>query len=325
MAISVISVSSDSLEDNVGTPAGRVILFGIIPTTIPDTTTVITPPTTQTDTIVIPTKTPIISPTIPLSQDYTPTSPDYSPAFDSESDPSEDPSSDHILPLPAISLVCNRYLRKGQNQSQNDKTEHENGKTVRSQKDKVKVNLGKWHWKKASKTKPTKPKLCFDLSLLGKKLLWKAYIGVRASWEALGLVLDVKYLPKAKDLLVDQEPNTHHFLSSADDTTKSDTPDTPPSPTHGTPFTEITSSTQRSPVIPRHRVMILAPGQPIPHGRSYRYHDDCEEEGWTVTCLATCCRHTVESFFIIYFSPDDSTRDSSPYSSSEAFIRFFSY
>nr|GEX32395.1 hypothetical protein [Tanacetum cinerariifolium] len=28
----------------------------------------------------------------------------------------------------------------------------------------------------------------------------------------------------------------------------------------------------RSPVIPRHRVMILAPGRPIPHGRPYRYH-----------------------------------------------------
>nr|GEW75335.1 hypothetical protein [Tanacetum cinerariifolium] len=40
------------------------------------------------------------------------------------------------------------------------------------------------------------------------------------------------------------------FLSSADDTTERDTPDTPPSPNHGTPFTEITSSTQRSPVIP---------------------------------------------------------------------------
>ncbi|GKG50119.1 hypothetical protein Tco_0521219, partial [Tanacetum coccineum] len=35
--------------------------------------------------------------------DYTPASPDYSPASDSESDPSEDPSSDHISPLPAIS------------------------------------------------------------------------------------------------------------------------------------------------------------------------------------------------------------------------------
>ncbi|GKC61434.1 hypothetical protein Tco_1089032 [Tanacetum coccineum] len=166
MAISVISVSLDSLEDSLGTPAGRVILFGTIPTTIPDTTPVITPPTTQTDTTVIPTETHIIAPTIPPSLDYTPASPDYSPAYDSESDPSEDPSSDHIPPLPA----------------------------------------------------------------------------------------------------------TSQFLSSTDDTTDSDTPDTPLSPTHGTPFTEITSSTQRSPVIPRRRVMILAPGQPIPHGRPYHYH-----------------------------------------------------
>nr|GFA84183.1 hypothetical protein [Tanacetum cinerariifolium] len=67
-------------------------------------------------------------------------------------------------------------------------------------------------------------------------------------------------------------PATSPFLSSDDDTTNSDTPDTPPSPTHDTPFTEITASTQRSPVIPRRRVMILSPGQPIPHGRPYRYH-----------------------------------------------------
>nr|GEY88315.1 hypothetical protein [Tanacetum cinerariifolium] len=67
-------------------------------------------------------------------------------------------------------------------------------------------------------------------------------------------------------------PTTSPFLSSTNDTTESDTPDTPPSPTHGTPFTEITSSTQRSPVIPRRRVIILARGQPIPHGRPYRYH-----------------------------------------------------
>ncbi|GKA31978.1 hypothetical protein Tco_0718345 [Tanacetum coccineum] len=58
---------------------GRVILFGTIPTTIPDTTPVIIPPTTQTDTIVIPTETPI------------------------QSDPSEDPPSDHIPPLSATS------------------------------------------------------------------------------------------------------------------------------------------------------------------------------------------------------------------------------
>nr|GEU34457.1 hypothetical protein [Tanacetum cinerariifolium] len=132
MAILVISVSLDSFEDSMETPAGRVILFGTIPTTIPDTTPVIAPPTTQTDTT-------------------------------SESDPYEDPSSGHILPLPAVSP----------------------------------------------------------------------------------------------------------FLSSDDDTTDSDTP---PSPTHDTPFTEITASTQRSHVIPHRRVRILAPGQPIRHGRPYRYH-----------------------------------------------------
>nr|GEU59385.1 zinc finger, CCHC-type [Tanacetum cinerariifolium] len=146
--------------------AGRVILFGTIPTTIPDTIPVIALPTTQTDTTGIPTETPIISPIIPPSLNYTPASPYYSPSSEIESDPSEDPSSDHIPPLPAV-------------------------------------------------------------------------------------------LP---------------FLSSDDDTTDSDTPDTPPLPTHGTPFIEITASTQRSPVIPRRQVMILAPGQPILHGRPYRYH-----------------------------------------------------
>ncbi|GJW84613.1 histidine kinase-, DNA gyrase B-, and HSP90-like ATPase family protein, partial [Tanacetum coccineum] len=65
---------------------------------------------------------------------------------------------------------------------------------------------------------------------------------------------------------IPQLPAISQFLSSDDDTTDSDTPDTPPSPTHGTPFTEITASTQRSPIIPRRRVMILSPGQPIPHG-----------------------------------------------------------
>ncbi|GKB18943.1 hypothetical protein Tco_0852866 [Tanacetum coccineum] len=95
MAILVISVSSDSSEDNVGTPSGRVILFGTIPTTISDTIPVITPPTTQTDTTVIPIETPIIAHTIPPSPDYTPASPDYSPASDLESDP----SSDHIPPI----------------------------------------------------------------------------------------------------------------------------------------------------------------------------------------------------------------------------------
>ncbi|GJY95384.1 hypothetical protein Tco_0511745, partial [Tanacetum coccineum] len=67
-------------------------------------------------------------------------------------------------------------------------------------------------------------------------------------------------------------PDISPFLSSVDDTTDSDTLDTPPSPTHGTPFTEITPSTQRSPALPHCRVMILAPRQPIPYRRPDRYH-----------------------------------------------------
>ncbi|GKA01767.1 hypothetical protein Tco_0674432 [Tanacetum coccineum] len=225
MAISVISISLDSSEDSIGTPTGRVILFGTIPTTIPDTTLVITPPATQIDTPVTPTETPIIAPTIPPSPDYTPASPDYSHASDSESDPSEDPSSDHMPPLPTISP----------------------------------------------------------------------------------------------------------FLSSDDDTTDSDTPDTPPSPTHGTPFTKITASTQRSPVIPRHRVMILSPGQPIPHGRPYRYHHNGSIHMMTVRKRVgpflvpqLAVGHPVDHSSSDYFSPNDSAQDSSSDSSSEASSYFYS-
>nr|GFC84700.1 hypothetical protein [Tanacetum cinerariifolium] len=92
MATSVILISSNSSEDSTGTPAGRVILFGTIPTTIPDTTPLIVSPTADT---------PIITSTIPPSPDHTPTSPDDSPASEAESDPSEDPTSGHIPPLPA--------------------------------------------------------------------------------------------------------------------------------------------------------------------------------------------------------------------------------
>ncbi|GJX97520.1 hypothetical protein Tco_0353318 [Tanacetum coccineum] len=190
-------------------------MFGTISTTIPDTTPVITPPITQTDT----TEIPIIAPTIPPSPNYTPVSLDYSPASETESDPYEDPSSDHIPQLPAISP----------------------------------------------------------------------------------------------------------FLSSADDTTDSDTPDTPPSPTHGTPFTEITSSTQRSPVIPRRRVMILAPGQPIPHGRPYCYHLNGPVHMMTarkrvglLLVQQLAMRHSVDHSLSNYFSLNDSARDSSSNSSSKA-------
>nr|GEV97568.1 putative reverse transcriptase domain-containing protein [Tanacetum cinerariifolium] len=115
------------------------------------------------------------------------------------------------------------------------------------------------------------------------------------------------------------------FLSSTNDTTNSDTLDTPPSPTHGTPFTEITPSTQRSHVVPRRRVIILAPGQPIP----YRYHFNGPLHMLTarkrVRPLPTHrldVIHFVDHSSSNYFSLDDSTRDSSLGSSSEASSNF---
>ncbi|GJW26606.1 reverse transcriptase domain-containing protein [Tanacetum coccineum] len=120
---------------------------------------------------------------------------------------------------------------------------------------------------------------------------------------------DTTVIPTESD--PSEDPSSDHipplrailpFLSSADDTTNCDTPNTPPSPTHDTPFTEITSSTQRSPVISRRRVMILAPGQPILHGQP----------------------HFVDHSSSDYFSLDDLARDSSSDSSSEASLDFHS-
>ncbi|GKC17725.1 putative reverse transcriptase domain-containing protein [Tanacetum coccineum] len=104
MAISVISVSSDSSEDSVGTPVGRVILFGTIPTTIPDTTPSVIPPTTHIDTTPIPT----ISPNIPSSPDYTPASPNYSPAPDTDDKPDTPPSPTHGIPFTKTTLSTQR-------------------------------------------------------------------------------------------------------------------------------------------------------------------------------------------------------------------------
>ncbi|GJY10079.1 reverse transcriptase domain-containing protein, partial [Tanacetum coccineum] len=217
MVISVISVSSDSSEESVGTSTGRVILFGTIPTTIPDTTPFVILPTTHIDTTPIP----IVSSTIPPSPNYIPASPDYSSAFDTEFDPSKDPSSDHIPPLPA----------------------------------------------------------------------------------------------------------TSPFLSSTDDSSNNDIPDTPPSPTHGTPFTNTTLSTQRSHVASgalRRRVMVLAPGQPIPHGRPYRYHlngpthmMNARKRVGPLPTHRFAVRHSVDYSSSNHFSSDDSSRDSSSSSSSD--------
>ncbi|GKE92901.1 hypothetical protein Tco_1573996, partial [Tanacetum coccineum] len=210
MAISVILVSSDSSEESMGTSTRLVILFGTIPTTILDTIPSVIPPSTHINTALTPT-----------SPDYTPASPDYSHASDTESDPSKDPSSDHISPLPAISP----------------------------------------------------------------------------------------------------------FLSSTDDSSDSDTPVIPPSPTRGTPFTEMTLSAQSTTIVfaaLRRRVMILAPRQPIPHGRSYHYHLNRPVHMMTarkrVGPLPThrlAVRHSVDYSSSDHFASDDSSRDSSSSSSSK--------
>ncbi|GJS10116.1 hypothetical protein Tco_0366912 [Tanacetum coccineum] len=126
----------------------------------------------------------------------------------------------------------------------------------------------------------------------------------------LGLIPSSDHIPPLSAILP--------FLSSIDDTTNSDTPDTPPLPTHGIPFTKITSSTQRSPVIPRCRVMILAPGHPIPHGQPYRYHLNRPVHMMTtrkkvgpLPVQQLVVRHSVDHSSSDYFSPDDSAQDSS--------------
>ncbi|GJR29807.1 hypothetical protein Tco_1106039 [Tanacetum coccineum] len=71
--------------------------------------------------------------------------------------------------------------------------------------------------------------------------------------------------------------------------------------------------------------MILSPGQPIPHGRPYRYHPNRPIHMMTarkrVRPLPThrlTVRHSADHSSSDYFSPDDSARDSSLDSSSEA-------
>ncbi|GKC95989.1 hypothetical protein Tco_1161431, partial [Tanacetum coccineum] len=119
----------------------------------------------------------------------------------------------------------------------------------------------------------------------------------------------------------DYTPASPDYLPASD--TNSDIPDTPPSPTHGTPFTKTTLSTQRSPTASgalRCRVMILTLGQPIPHGRSYRYHLNGPVHMITarkrVRPMPThrlAIRHSVN-----YSSSDDSSSSSSSKTSSDS-------
>ncbi|GJY79785.1 hypothetical protein Tco_0485586 [Tanacetum coccineum] len=92
MAAPIISISSDSSEERVGSHAPRVILFGVIPSIIPVIPEV---PIVPANPIVTPEvgTVPVVSPTGVLDLV------DYSPFFDS------DPSEDSLPPVPDLPLV----------------------------------------------------------------------------------------------------------------------------------------------------------------------------------------------------------------------------
>ncbi|GJT68142.1 hypothetical protein Tco_1019622 [Tanacetum coccineum] len=97
VAISVISISSDSSEESVGTTTARVILFGTISTTIPSTAPTADLPTIHDDTPLIPTDTPTISPITPTIQYTSP----FICTDSSDSDiPDRPPSQDPYEPIP---------------------------------------------------------------------------------------------------------------------------------------------------------------------------------------------------------------------------------
>ncbi|GJT79951.1 hypothetical protein Tco_1054293 [Tanacetum coccineum] len=91
MAFSVISISSDSSEESVGTSTARVILFGTIPTAIPSTAPTTDLPIIHDDTPLIPTDTPTISPTIFTIPSIAPTIQYTSPFIDTDSFDSDIP------------------------------------------------------------------------------------------------------------------------------------------------------------------------------------------------------------------------------------------
>ncbi|GJR81869.1 hypothetical protein Tco_0152654 [Tanacetum coccineum] len=123
-------------------------------------------------------------------------------------------------------------------------------------------------------------------------------------------------------------PTTHYtspfiYIDSSDD----DKPDTPPSPTHEIPPVEVAPPSQIPPAslgVRRRRVPIVSPGQPIPHGRPYRYHPNVPIHMMTarkrVGPLPThriAVRHSVDYSSSDHFTSDDSLRDSPSDFSSE--------
>nr|GEU44004.1 reverse transcriptase [Tanacetum cinerariifolium] len=102
MAMSTVLISLDSSEESVGTPSGRVLWFGKIPTTVPATTPTTHPPVIHDDTLLIPAKTPTIS---PITSMIPPTAPNthYTSLFiytdlSDDDTPNTPPSPTHEIP-----------------------------------------------------------------------------------------------------------------------------------------------------------------------------------------------------------------------------------
>nr|GEV38265.1 hypothetical protein [Tanacetum cinerariifolium] len=109
--------SSDSSEESVGTSTGRVILFGTILTTIPDTTLSMIPPSTHVDTTPIPIAASTTPPSLditPASPDYTLASPDYLPVSNTEFDPSKSPTTSSALQRRVMILTPGQPILHGQ-------------------------------------------------------------------------------------------------------------------------------------------------------------------------------------------------------------------
>ncbi|GJY77677.1 putative reverse transcriptase domain-containing protein, partial [Tanacetum coccineum] len=110
MAFSVISISSDLLEESVGTSTARVILFGTIPATIPSTAPTTDLPIIHDDTPLIPTDTPTIphiAPTIQYTSPFICTDSSNSDTLDSP------PSQDQLPRRPAVLISSGQPIPIG--------------------------------------------------------------------------------------------------------------------------------------------------------------------------------------------------------------------
>nr|GFA91159.1 hypothetical protein [Tanacetum cinerariifolium] len=109
MAISIILISSDSLEESVGASTARVILFGTIPTTIPPTTPTIDLPVIHDDTQL----TPIVLPTIPTIPHVAPTIQYTSLFIDTDLSDSDTPDSPQLQDPPDVLILSEQPIPIG--------------------------------------------------------------------------------------------------------------------------------------------------------------------------------------------------------------------